>query len=95
MLSWDETKRKKNIKLHGLDFVGCDAIWDLLTITREDKRCHHGEQRLVCFGMLGPDVVVLVYTERPLGPHIISLRRAEKHEARYYRQIAKENLGAS
>ena len=38
-------------------------------------------------------VVVLVYTERPRGPHVISLRKAEKHEARYYRQVAKENLG--
>ena len=35
----------------------------------------------------------LVYTERPRGAHVISLRKAEKHEARYYRQIAKENLG--
>lgn len=25
--------------------------------------------------------------------HVISLRKAEKHEARYYRQVAKENLG--
>jgi uncharacterized DUF497 family protein len=35
----------------------------------------------------------MVYTERSKGPHVISLRRAEKHEARYYRQVAKENLG--
>ena len=39
------------------------------------------------------DVVVLVYTERSQGPHVISLRKAEKHETRYYRQVAKENLG--
>ena len=29
----------------------------------------------------------------PKGPHVISLRKAEKHEARYYRQVAKQNLG--
>jgi hypothetical protein len=29
----------------------------------------------------------------PKGPHVISLRKAEKHGARYYRQVAKENLG--
>ena len=39
------------------------------------------------------EVGVMVYTERPKGPHVISLRKAEKHEARYYRQVAKENLG--
>ena len=38
MLIWDETKRKLNIKNHGFDVVGCDAIWDHFTVTREDKR---------------------------------------------------------
>ena len=62
-------------------------------MTREDKRQDYGEERLVCFGLLEVDVVVMVYTERPRGPRVISLRKAEKHETRYYRQVAKENLG--
>ena len=93
MLTWNESKRRLNINKHGLDFVGCDAIWDHFTITREDKRQDYGEERLVCFGILVTDVVVLVYSERAQGPHVISLRKAEKHEANYYRQVAKENLG--
>lgn len=93
MLTLDEGKRKLNTKNHGLDFVGCDAIWDHFTVTREDKRQNYGEKRLVCFGLLEAEVVVMVYTERPIGPHVISLRKAEKHETRYYRQVAKENLG--
>ena len=92
MLTWDEAKRKLNIKNHGLDFAGCDAIWDHFTITREDKRQNYGEARQVG-GLLAGEVVVMVYTERPRGSHVISLRKAEKHEARYYRQVAKENLG--
>ena len=93
MMTWDEAKRKLNVKHHRVDFVGCEVIWDHLTVTREDKRQNYGEVRLVCFGLLESTVVVVVYTERPNGPHVISLRKAEKHEARYYRQIAKENLG--
>ena len=93
MLTWDEAKLKLNIKKHGLDFAGCDAIWDHFTVTREDRRQVYGEARQVCFGLLAGQVVVLVYTERPRGSHVVSLRRAEKHEARYYRQVAKENLG--
>ena len=93
MLTWDEAKRKQNIKKHGLDFAGCDAIWDHFTITREDRRQVYGEARQVCFGLLTGEVVVMVYTERLGGPHVISLRKAEKHEARYYRQVTKENLG--
>ena len=40
---WDETKRRSNIADHGLDFVGCEAIWDNFTITREDIRQTYAE----------------------------------------------------
>ena len=42
------------------DFVGCDAIWGHFTVTREDKRQDYGEERLVCFGLLKSEVVVMV-----------------------------------
>ena len=92
MTTWDESKRRKNIKDHGLDFVGCDAIWDNFTITREDIREAYGEKRLVTFGILKGDLVVTVHTERRAGSRIISLRRAEKHEARYYFKISKDHF---
>lgn len=92
MTTWDETKRRKNIRDHGLDSNGCDAIWDNFTITREDIRRTYGEKRFVTFGLIEGDVVVLVYTERRAGPHIISLRKAEKYEARYYFEIAKDHF---
>ena len=90
MTTWDAAKRRKNIKEHGLDFVGCESIWDNFTVTREDIRKHYGERRLVTFGLLEDEVVVLVYTERRSGPHIISLRKAKKYETRYYFEIAKD-----
>ena len=64
-------------------------------MTREDKWQDYGEVRLVCFGLLDCCGVVIVYTERPKRPHIISLRKAKKHVARYYRQVANEILGQS
>ena len=51
------------------------------------------EKRLVVFGLLNGEVIVMVYTERAAGPHIISLRKAEKYEARYYFKTAKDYLG--
>ena len=84
MPSWDEPKRRDNIKNRGLDFEGAEAIWDNFTVTREDIRERYGEKRLVTFGLLNGEVVVLVHTERDDDIHIISLRRAEKYEARYY-----------
>ena len=89
MTTWDEPKRRRNIKEHGLDFVGCDAIWDQFTITREDVRQAYGEKRMVAFGLLDSEVVVMAYTERRTGPQIISLRKAEKYETRYYFENTK------
>jgi hypothetical protein len=93
VITWDEKKRLANIRIHGLDFVGCESIWDDFTITREDIRQRYDEQRLVTFGRLNRQVVVLVYTERRRGPHIISLRKAEKYEARYYVAETKKFQG--
>jgi uncharacterized DUF497 family protein len=92
MPSWDEAKRRRNLKSHGLDFVGAEAIWDNFTVTREDLRQDYGESRWVTFGLLAGDVVVLVHTERDAEMHIISLRKAEKYEARYYLEIAQDQL---
>jgi uncharacterized DUF497 family protein len=88
-----ESKRLANIKEHELDFVGCEAVWDDFTVTREDIRKAYFEQRLVTFGRLAGQVVVLVNTDHPKGPHIISLRKAEKYEARYYLEEAKNYFG--
>ena len=84
MTSWDEPKRRSNIETHGLDFEGAEAIWDNFTITREDMREDYGEKRMVTFGLLNAEVVVLVHTDRNDDMHVISLREAEPYEARYY-----------
>jgi uncharacterized DUF497 family protein len=92
MPTWDEAKRRRNVRLHGLDFVGAEAIWDGPTVTREDRRKDYGEKRFVTFGLLVSEVVVLVYVERDDDMHIISLRRAEKYEARYYFETTKSHF---
>ena len=89
MLTWDEAKRKQNIKNHGFDFAGCDVIWDHFTVTREDRRQDYGEARQVCFGLLTDEVLVMVYTERLKGPHVISLRKAEKQKSMKLATTAK------
>jgi uncharacterized protein len=67
--------------------------WDAFTITREDIRKDYGEIRMVTFGVLDGHIVVLVHTERDGGMHVISLRKAEPHEARYYLETAAEHRG--
>ena len=90
MATWDESKRQRNIKIHGMDFEGADAIWDNFTVTREDMREDYGEKRMVTFGILYGEVVVLVHTDRKNDMYVILLRKAEKYEARYYFEAAQD-----
>ena len=84
MPTWDEAKRLRNIKSHGLDFIGCEAVFDSSVVSWEDDREAYGEQRLNLLGWLHGVVVHMTFTERGDEPHIISLRKAEKHEIKRY-----------
>lgn len=84
MATWDEPKRLSNIVDHGLDFVGCEAVFDGPVVTWDDDSEAYGELRINLLGWLDGTVVHMTYTERDDEPHIISLRKAEKHEIRFY-----------
>ncbi|HXX83361.1 MAG TPA: BrnT family toxin [Casimicrobiaceae bacterium] len=59
-------------------------------VTIEDTRVRYGEARYVALGLLGEIVVSLVYTERLDRVRIISIRKALRHEARFFfSQIGK------
>ena len=87
MLTWDEGKRQANLRRHGLDFEGCDAVFDYPVVTSEDSRAAYGEQRINLLGWLRGSVVHMTYTERAENVHVISLREATRHEARYYFKV--------
>ncbi len=82
MPTWDDAKRRKNLREHGLDFEG--SLFDGPVVVLEDKRDRYGELRLNAIGWLHGQVVHLTYTERDDDFHVISLRKEEKHEVRNY-----------
>ncbi len=86
MISYDEEKRLSNIEKHNLDFIGVDKIFDHSILSWQDNRFTYGEQRINLLGWLQGKVVHLTYTERGEHLHIISLRKATKHEIQQYRQ---------
>ena len=43
MPTWDEPKRLRNIREHGLDFIGCEAVFDGPVVSDEDDRDNYGE----------------------------------------------------
>ena len=66
------------------DFAGCEVVFDSPVVAWEDAREAYGEQRINLLGWLQGVVVHTTYTERGDELHVISLRKAEKHEVRRY-----------
>lgn len=81
---WDETKRKRNIVNHGLDFAHASQVFagDIYTIL--DDREDYGEERFITFGLLRGQVMVIAHTEQGDSIRIISMRKALKYEAENY-----------
>jgi uncharacterized DUF497 family protein len=76
----DETKRRRNLKEHGLDFVDVPRAFEGPTFTFEDDRFSYREQRYVTLGFLGDICVSIVHTETPTVIRVISFRRATRNE---------------
>lgn len=78
--TWDERKRKINLKEHGFDFVDAPRVFEGPTFTFEDDRFDYPEQRFVTLGFLGGVVVSIVHTEAATAIHVISFRKATRNE---------------
>jgi uncharacterized DUF497 family protein len=81
---WDEAKREANLRKHGIDFVGAEAVFESFTITIEDTRLDYGEQRFVTFGFLEGRLVAVVHTEGADVIRFISIRRMMRSEEKIY-----------
>jgi len=82
MFTWDEAKRRANLRKHGIDFVDAERIFRGFTLTAEDTREACGERRFLTLGLL--EAVSVAHTERAVDIRIISVRKATKHEAHFY-----------
>ncbi len=78
--TWQESKRKTNLKKHGFDFADAEQVFSGPTITEEDTRDHDGEQRFNTTGFLDATLVTICHTETDIEIHIISMRKAELNE---------------
>jgi uncharacterized DUF497 family protein len=86
--TWDEVKRKRNLKDHSLDLVDAKRVFEGLTFTYEDDRFRYDEQRFVTLGLFKGLPVSIVHTESADRIHVISFRKATKRET----AILFENL---
>jgi len=84
MFTWDEAKRRASLRKHGIDFVDAPKIFQGLTFAAEDDREPYGERRFLTPGLLEDQIVSVTHTERGDEIRIISIRKATRHEARFY-----------
>lgn len=84
MISWDEAKRRANLKKHGIDLAALEPVFDLPMITMEDCREFYGEARLQSLGMWNGRVIFLVWTPRDDAAHLISCRYANRTQTDDY-----------
>lgn len=80
MISWDESKRRSNIRKHGIDLAELESAFDAPMITVEDAREDYGELRLQSLAIWRGRVVFLVWTERDEAAHLISCRYADRSQ---------------
>jgi uncharacterized DUF497 family protein len=99
--TWDERKRRRNLKDHGIDFADLQEFFDGDLLTREDTREAYGEARYQSVGVFNGVPLFVVWTSRDdedEETHLISARKAEKHEyqawlARYAKRYRQNGLG--
>ena len=88
--TWDEAKRSRNLRDHGLDFVDAPSVFAGPTFTFEDDRFTYGEQRFATLGLLRDLIVSIVHTETRDRIHVISFRKATKHEQAIFFKYLQE-----
>jgi len=81
---WDESKRRSNLRKHGLDFRDAPGVFEGETITFLDDREDYGEERYISLGLLKDIVVVIVHAEDADTIRIISMRKATHYEKNIY-----------
>jgi len=84
-ISFDPAKNAANLRERGLPFslVKDEFDWASAHVV-EDKRRDYGERRYRALGFIGTRLHAVVYTQRATVMHVISLRKANRREARRY-----------
>ena len=85
-ITYDPEKRARTLAERGLDFDDAVQVFAGSTFDLEDDRTDYGELRWISFGLLNGRMVVLVWTPRGRGRHIISMRKANEREKKRYRK---------
>ena len=91
---WGEEKNEKNIRKHKIDFRDVPQLFDGPMIVNIDDRMDYGEIRWIGMGFLRNIIAIIVFIEKDDDTiHIISARKANKHESKIFSKEIKDGLG--
>jgi len=83
---WDENKRRLNLIKHGVDFLEAALLLSEEQIVLEDKRRDYGEPRYLAMGEMKGVLFVVAFTIREDDIRLISVRRGNLRERKYYEE---------
>ena len=84
--TFDPAKDALNLAKHGVSLGRAAQLdWDNALVSPDDRRVY-GEIRLLALAPMDGRLWVVVFTDRPEGRRVISLRKANLREYRRYEQ---------
>ncbi len=84
LFEFDPEKDKANIKKHGVSLADAELLdWHTLKAYYADIHLY-GESRQVGYAYFGKRLYAVIYTYRGMTLRIISLRKANKRERKWY-----------
>ena len=83
-IEFDADKDAVNVEKHGVSLADASQLeWETLW-AMEDRRREYGERRMIGYAVMGERLYCVVFTERSDAYRIISLRKANNREIRFY-----------
>jgi uncharacterized DUF497 family protein len=88
---WDSRKARTNLAKHGISFQEASTVFDdRLSFTIPDPDHSTAERRYITMGKAFNDkLLVVVHTDRGDNIRIISARRANRRERKFYEKEIK------
>lgn len=83
---WDEGKRKRVLREHGLDFADVCRVFRGPMIDDYDYAHSREEDRWRALGLLDGNVILVVYAERGDTIRLITARRATPEETQLFHE---------
>ncbi|WP_419813435.1 BrnT family toxin [Bacterioplanoides sp.] len=83
-VEFDGVKNQRNITSRGIDFREALLFDFNNALIKQDLRHDYGEVRYIALGFIKSRLHVLVFTEIDHGIRVISLRKANNREVKYY-----------